>query len=95
MGLAVNGTIHVLARYREELENGVGRSVALVRSARGTGRGIVVACGSLMLGFGVLLFSSFVPVRHFGELIAVSAAFSLLATIFVQPALLKVGGVIR
>jgi hypothetical protein len=46
-----------------------------------------------MLGFGVLLFSSFVPVRHFGELIAVSAAFCLVSTLIVQPALLRVGAV--
>ena len=45
----------------------------------------------MMLGFGVLLFSSFVPVRHFGELIAVTAGFCLLSTVIVQPALLRVG----
>lgn len=91
----MNGTIHFLARYREEAERGIARSVSLVRSARGAGRGVVVACVSLMIGFGVLLFSSFVPVRHFGELIAVSAGLSLISTLLVQPALLKVGGIIR
>ncbi len=70
LGLAVNGTIHVLARFREEMHKGIGREAALVRAARGTGRAIVISCVTLMAGFSVLLFSSFVPVRNFGELIA-------------------------
>jgi hypothetical protein len=93
IGLAVDGTIHVLARFREERQKHLGKSVALIRAARGTGRAIVITCLTLMLGFGVLLFSSFVPVRHFGELIAVSAAFCLVSTLIVQPALLRVGAV--
>ena len=48
-----------------------------------------------MLGFGVLLMSSFVPVRHFGELIAVTVGFCLLATLVIQPALLKLAGLSR
>ncbi|MGF1469843.1 MAG: RND family transporter [Sandaracinaceae bacterium] len=91
LGLAVDGSIHVLARFREEVGHGAIRSVALVRAARGTGRAILVSCGTLMLGFGTLLFSSFVPVRHFGELIAVTAALCLIATLVIQPALLRVG----
>ncbi len=91
IGLAVDGTIHVLARFREERRRGFGRNVALVRAARGTGRAIVVSCVTLMLGFGALLLSGFVPVRHFGELIAVTAFFCLVSTVIVQPALLRVG----
>ncbi|NOY94586.1 MAG: MMPL family transporter [Deltaproteobacteria bacterium] len=92
IGLAVDGTIHVLARFREETGRGLGSNAALVRAARGTGRAIVVSGVTLMAGFGVLLFSSFVPVRHFGELIAVTVGSSLLATLVVQPALLEVAG---
>lgn len=91
LGLAVDGTIHVMARFREEARTGLGKNVSLVRAARGTGRAIVVSCVTLMLGFGALLLSSFVPVRHFGELIAVTAGFCLLSTVIVQPALLRVG----
>jgi predicted RND superfamily exporter protein len=92
LGLAVNGTIHVLARFREEMRNGLGREAALVRAAKGTGRAIVISCVTLMAGFGVLLFSSFVPVRAFGELIAVTIAGCLVATLIVLPPLLRVAG---
>lgn len=92
LGLAVNGTIHVLARFREEMNRGIGREAALVQAARGTGRAIVISCVTLMAGFGVLLVSSFVPVRNFGELIAVTIAGCLVATLVVLPPLLSVAG---
>ncbi len=92
LGLAVNGTIHVLARFREEMQKGIGREAALVQAARGTGRAIVISCITLMAGFGVLLFSSFVPVRSFGELIAVTIGGCLVATLVVLPPLLRVAG---
>ena len=92
LGLAVNGTIHVLARFREEMHTGIGREAALVRAARGTGRAIVISCVTLMAGFSVLLLSSFVPVRNFGELIAVTIGGCLVATLIVLPPLLRVAG---
>ena len=92
LGLAVNGTIHVLARFREEMQRGIGREAALIRAARGTGRAIVISCVTLMAGFGVLLLSSFVPVRSFGELIAVTIGGCLVATLIVLPPLLRVAG---
>jgi predicted RND superfamily exporter protein len=92
LGLAVNATIHVLARFREELHRGLGREAALVRATRGTGRAIVISCVTLMAGFGVLLASSFVPVRIFGELFAVTFGGCLVATLIVLPPLLRVAG---
>jgi hydrophobe/amphiphile efflux-3 (HAE3) family protein len=93
LGLAVDGTIHVLARFREETHlNGLSTESALILAARGTGRAIVVSCITLMAGFSVLLFSNFVPVQRFGELIAVTVGCTLFATLIVQPVLLKVAG---
>ena len=48
-----------------------------------------------MAGFAVLLFSSFVPVRRFGELIAITVGSTLFATLIVQPALLQIAGISR
>ena len=91
IGLAVDGSIHVLARFREEVQRTKDVDEALVSAARGTGKAILMTCLSLMFGFGVMLSSSFVPVRRFGELIAITIAGCLLATVIVLPALLKVG----
>ena len=92
IGLAVDGSIHVLSRFREERSAGLLPTAALLRSARGTGAAIVISCAALILGFGVLLLSNFVPVRRFAELIAVSVVGCLVATLIVQPALLRVAG---
>lgn len=90
IGMAVDGAIHVLARFREERARQPNVDEALVASARGTGKAILMTCISLMLGFGVMFASSFVPVRLFGALIAVTVAGTLVSTAVVLPALLKV-----
>lgn len=91
IGLAVDGTIHVLARFREEIQAGRPPDQALTAAAQCTGRAIILTNVSLMLGFGVMLMSSFVPVRRFGTLIAITVFTCLIATLLVLPALLKVG----
>ncbi|MDQ3035833.1 MAG: efflux RND transporter permease subunit [Myxococcota bacterium] len=92
IGVSVDSTIHAFARLMEEERRGLNRRAAILRSARGTGRAIVVSTVTLVLGFCVLLFSGFVPVRHFGELIAAALTMSLLSTLLFQPALLKLFG---
>ena len=90
LGLSVDGSIHLFARFREERRGAESIDVALLRSVRGTGRALVVSCLTLMGGFGVFLISSFVPVRNFGELIAITITTCLFAALIVQNALLKV-----
>jgi predicted RND superfamily exporter protein len=95
LGLAVDHTIHMLARFREELARGKPLEEAIVGSARGTGRAIVVTSLTLFIGMLVLLLSSFVPVSQFATLIAVTALSCLLGNLIVLPALLKVVPVTR
>lgn len=89
IGLAVDDTIHMLARFREERAEGCDIDEALRRAARGSGRAIVVT--SLMLGAGmlVMLLSSFMPVRLFGELICVTLVACLFGDLLLLPAMLK------
>lgn len=89
IGLAVDDTIHVLARFREERNAGAKMDEALLRAGRGSGRAIVVT--SLMLGAGmlVMLLSSFMPVRLFGELICVTLLMCLVGDLLLLPAMLK------
>jgi predicted RND superfamily exporter protein len=96
VGVGVDGTIHTIARLLEEQSLGLGREAAILRMARGTGRAIVISAASLMLGFGVLTFSSFLPVRSFGELVAVAMGASLFATLVLQPVLVALfGGTVK
>lgn len=89
IGMGVDGTIHIFARVGEELRNGVPVSEAIVAAARGTGRAIVLTNLSLLLGFGVMLLSAFVPVQRFGMLVGVTMFASTLSTVIVLPALLS------
>jgi hypothetical protein len=90
IGLAVDGTIHVLARFREEQARGLSTEEAMSLAARGSGKAIVLTSLSLMFGFSVMLFSAFVPVQRFGILIGISMTSCLLATLFLLPALIAV-----
>lgn len=88
IGLAVDDTIHMLARFREEHAREADVSRALLRTAAGSGKAIVVT--SFMLGCGmlVMLVSSFMPVRLFGELICVTLVGCLLGDLIILPAML-------
>lgn len=90
LGLAVDDTIHYLARFREEERRGVGRDAAIIAAARGTGRAIIVSSIMLVGGMAVLLGSSFMPIRLFAELIAVTVVGCLIGDLVLLPALLKV-----
>jgi predicted RND superfamily exporter protein len=92
IGVSVDLTTHGFARLIEEEERGLLKRAAILRSARSTGRAIVVSCVTLILGFAVLLLSGFVPIRQFGELIAAALTFSLITTLVFQPALLMIFG---
>lgn len=89
IGLAVDGATHVIARFREEAAHRDTDSVELVRrTIVSSGRGVVLAAATLLLGYGALLLSAFEPVRVFGELSAVAIAGSLVAQVVLLPALL-------
>lgn len=91
IGLTVDGCIHFMSRFREEYSGDRTLDDAIVLSARGSGKAIIFACVSLIVGFSVMLISQFVPIRRFGELVAFAIFVMLLSTILVLPALLRVG----
>ena len=91
IGLAVDDTIHMLARFDEEIGRGVGLDEALRRSAAGSGRAIVITSAMLVGGLAVMGTSSFVPIRLFAELTGVTILGCLFGDLIVLPALLKLG----
>ena len=89
-GLAVDDTVHLLARYREERFAGVGRDAALKTMLETAGRPVVVTTLLLLVGFLVILSSSFRGTHQFGMLVALALAGSLLGALLLMPALLRV-----
>jgi predicted RND superfamily exporter protein len=89
IGLAVDHTIHMMARFQEERAAGHDVDNAIIGAARGTGRAIVVTSVTLFVGMCVLLLSSFVPVAQFATLLAVTALATLVGNLVMLPALLR------
>ncbi|NNJ27097.1 hypothetical protein LzC2_31940 [Planctomycetes bacterium LzC2] len=97
LGVAVDDTIHFLARFREELkrdgsnrDDGGSNAVAEAasRTLAASGRAIVLTTGLILAGVSVLLWSDFVPTRRFAELTCVTLAAALIGDLVLLPAAL-------
>lgn len=89
IGIGVDYSIHVLSRYRLELQSGKGREAALASVVGSTGRGVFFNAATLALGFGLLAFSSFKAISVFGLLVAATMCTSALGALLVLPAVLR------
>ncbi len=87
IGVGVDYTIHFLWRYREERELHRPKKEAVITTLTTTGRGIIFNAFSVMIGFLVLIISSFTPIRFFGVLVVVSIFSCLAGALVLLPAL--------
>lgn len=87
IGVGVDYTIHFLWRYREERQSGLDYEDAARKTLTTTGRGIIFNAFSVIVGFSVLLFSSFLPVQFFGFLVVVSIFACLMGALVFVPSL--------
>lgn len=90
LGIAVDDSIHFLARFREERGEGRAWTESIHRSVRHAGRAVFVTTVILCLGFGINVFSSFPSNRIFGAVGAIVIFTALLCDLFVLPALLQI-----
>jgi hypothetical protein len=89
IGIAVDDTIHYMARNSVELDLHHDPLVAMERTIRAEGRAIVSTSVALAGGFLVFSLSSFVPLAYFGVLSAVTMIVALLADLTLTPALMS------
>ncbi|APZ93939.1 efflux RND transporter permease subunit [Fuerstiella marisgermanici] len=88
LGIAVDDTIHFLARFRDERRNA--EPLEAVRNTLHTsGRAIVLTSVLVVSGLSVLIFSDFVPTRRFAELTAITMCSALPGDVILLPALLN------
>jgi predicted RND superfamily exporter protein len=87
IGLGVDYTIHIFWRMKKEIHSGNSMEQAIQKSIRTTGYGVTINALSVVIGFSVLLFSSFSIIRSFAFLIILSILFCLLCAIILIPAL--------
>ncbi len=94
LGIAVDNTVHFMARLSRELRGASEQSVALQATLRSVGVPVVFTTVALFLGFLTFAGSSFVPIRSFGQLTAVTIVAALLSNLIVLPALLATSKII-
>jgi predicted RND superfamily exporter protein len=88
-GIAVDDTIHILARFRQEFKRNQGHyRPALRETLLTTGKAVISTTGVLFLGFSVFMLSRFVPQFHFGTLASLILLIALLASITLLPVLI-------
>jgi predicted RND superfamily exporter protein len=90
IGVGVDYTIHFLWKYKEELAKTGLHHKAVDETLHTVGRGIIFNAFSVMIGFIVLFFSNFLPIRFFGFLIILSIGMSLIGAMIILPALVVV-----
>jgi predicted RND superfamily exporter protein len=88
LGIAVDDTIHFLARFRELMKVHKDVALAVHHTYAETGRAIVIVTLLVVSGLSVLLFSSFLPTRRFAELTIVTMATAVFGDLLLLPACL-------
>ena len=89
IGIGIDYAIHFISRYQREIKDKKGKREALIITTKTAGRGIFFNAITLILGFGVLLLSSFHAIFVFGYLICLIMAISSVASLTVIPAILR------
>src|SRR5690606_33103740 len=88
LGIAVDDTIHFIANYKYNRENGLDIPASIEHTFSITGKALVVTTILLVMGFGSFIFAEFVPNRTFGILCAQILIFALIIDLTLLPALL-------
>ncbi len=88
LGIAVDDTIHLMVRWREERAEGHAHEDAIRRAVRFTGRAVGITSLLLTAGFAINVLGSFPDMRLVGVLGATVICAAFVADVLVLPALL-------
>ena len=87
-GAGTDYCLFLIARYREELARGRTNDEAIREAIEQVGGALVASAGTVIVGLGMLWFSSFAKIQYTGPAIALSLAIGLLASLTLAPVLL-------
>lgn len=88
-GIVVDDTIHFLSRYiRACRHDGATRQIAIRTAFEKTGRALTTTTIVLALGFGVFIFSGFLPNWTLGVLVSLSISLALVMDFLLLPSIL-------
>ncbi len=89
IGLAVDDTIHYLARYNREFKKDLDDKRAIRDTLYQVGRPIIFTTITICVGFSVLLFSSFKPTAIFGLMMVITSLSALIGDLILLPSLIQ------
>jgi putative drug exporter of the RND superfamily len=87
-GAGTDYCLFLIARYREELSRGRRGRDALAEAIRQVGGALVASAGTVIVGLGMLWFSTFAKIQYTGPAIALSLVIGLVASLTLAPVLL-------
>ncbi len=88
LGIAVDNTIHFLARFRQEFKISGDYAKSVSETLLTTGKAIISTGIILSLGFFVLYFSEFVPNHEFGILATIIIISAVCGSLVLLPVLI-------
>lgn len=88
IGIGVDNAIHYLHRFKIEFKQCGDTVEAVRRSHDSIGHALYYASFTIIVGFSVLAFSSFIPTVYFGLLTALAVGLATMANLIVLPSLL-------
>ncbi len=89
IGIAVDGTIHLLARYNELCRYTSDFVGAVHTAVREEATPLIISSIALAFGFGILIFSNFTIIAQFGALAAATMLFSIFANLLITPIIMQ------
>ncbi len=87
-GIASDGTIYFLTRYKEELERGHSIAKAVSETIRHTGLSMLYTAFILFFGFGIFIASSFKGTFFLGLLISITLLIGMISNLVLLPCFL-------
>jgi len=87
-GIASDGTVYFLTRYRQELKSGKSATEAITAAIFGTGLSMIYTAIILFFGFGIFAASSFGGTAAMGVMVSITLLVAMCTNLILLPALM-------
>jgi RND superfamily putative drug exporter len=91
-GAGVDYCLFLIARFKEELDDGVETAEAVSGAIAKVGEALVASAGTVICGIGMMIFADFGKFRQAGIAITIGLVVVLIASLTFTPALLRLAG---
>jgi predicted RND superfamily exporter protein len=90
LGINIAYVIHILSRYYEEREDGLGVDLSATTSIKTVGVAVFLTAITTVFGFSSFMITDIPPMRDFGLLCMLGIAFSFLLSLTLLPAIIVI-----